>query len=205
MGQEIDGRTAFGITLLIFGIVIAFGFGVYNIASEVANEAVTEAVTEATVVETVHEIYISLYAVYMFIISVVSILLGLWLKYKNSELDVWGDLGNKHNDDIISACNFNKYEEIKTVSIPQRVGLFTAARCRVSKIRELKTISFNRRLEKNIKGIVHIDKNFYIIGENKLARGLILLHEGDNVNFNIECASNVESALNIFRIYDVVK
>lgn len=181
MKKEVSNGALLGIVLIALAIVLGLFFGLIKIMGH----------------------HFSLLTLYLFLISFLFFIIGFRIKYLNCKYTIWDNINNEHHNILID-CTKDIYNNLITVSIPLKVSFFKGIRCRISNIRKIESIDFNRYIIKEIKGIVRTDGNFYIIGENKLARGLILLNDGEEVDLKVKSYLNLESVLGIYRIYDVL-
>lgn len=200
MEKEISSGTMLGVVLIALAAVIGLGFGVFSIAEGVAGG---EYIPPETIETVSKPILISLVSKLAVIFGVCSIGEFIFLKHTNDKLKIWDNSKNEH-ENIISECDIDIYEDSAQVRIPKKISLWKAIRCKLSDVASLQAIGFGNVKTVNIVGKVETHGNFYVIGNNKLARGLILLEEGSDVNIRIKTKVNVESALGIYRIYDVV-
>ena len=182
--------------------VIGLGFGIFSIAESYATGV---GVTEVYVAEEVVEpIIIPLITKLSLLFAGLSIGEYLFLRWSNNKLKIWDNQGDER-DNILSKCDVDTYEDSVQVRIPKKISFFKAIRCKLSDVATLQTMGFGNTKTINIKGTVEKHGNFYVVGNSKLARGLILLEEGSEVDVTIKTKVNLETALGIYRIYDVLE
>lgn len=197
MEKEISSGTMLGVVIIALAATIGLAFGVFSIAKGVAEEGLSETPTENI------EITIPTITGLSFILAGCSFAEYTFLRKANKKLQIWDNDRDEH-ENIINKCDIDIYEDAAQVRVPKKISMLKAARCKVSDVAELKTIGFGNTKIVNIQGKVETHGNFYTIGNSKLARGLILLEEDSEVNITIKTKVNVETALGIYRIYDVI-
>ncbi len=196
MGCEVNRNAYLGIVLIALASIFGICFGIYSILTgSVGGEYI------APVGDLIPSF--SFVTKISFLICVISLIEGFLLIYKNYKFKIWDNSRNEHQN-IITDCDLDIYEDFAQVRIPNQIGFIEALICKLSSVSHLYTIGFGNVKTVNITGVVKTQGNFYVIGSHKLARGLVLLNDGDLVDLRIKTKVTIESALGIYRIFDVI-
>ena len=212
MEKEISSGSMLCIVIMALAATTGLFAGILSIAKNVAEDTVAN--TPEEVITDLPNITLRLAEMENFFVSNPCLTIGLiigvsllfsagFLFYKNRKLSMWDNIPNKHKN-IVLMCDVDNLEDSTEVALPKKVSFLKAIRCKFSDVADVKSIGFHNSQITHIKGTVKTVGNFYKIGDNSLARGVILLEEGKEVDFKIRSKVSLETALGIYRIFELV-
>ncbi len=193
MEKEISSGTMFGIVMIALAAMLFLGFCIYDMIL----------VTGGSEYGTLGVSLLNFSYKYL-LVSIPLAILGAYMRVKGSLYSVDSLDTKLEKESLKELCDIRDYMLTEQISVPREIPFWKAVRCRLSDVRELRTFQFDRTKKVHIIGEVKIKGNFYVIGNMKLSRGLIVLEQGQEVDFLIETEVSKETALGIFRIYNLV-